>query len=107
MIIVTHDLGEIFRLADQVAIIDNGKIIKKGTPLEVYVPNRNRSEGLMIYGEILSYEIKEDFVFVHALIQQKVQELKLPLQFSSEITVGKSFVLNYSSDNADFKLIDK
>jgi len=107
MIIVTHDLGEIFRLAAQVAIIEDGMITKQGTPSEVYLPNDETNNDLITYGEVLSFERKENFMFVRALIQQKVQELKLPLHFTSEIQVGKSFVLNYSVDKADFRLIDK
>lgn len=36
IVLVTHDLNEARLLADQIAVIDSGKIIQQGSPLDVY-----------------------------------------------------------------------
>jgi len=41
IILVTHDLNEARLLADQIAIMDAGKIVQQGTPLDVYKSPRN------------------------------------------------------------------
>lgn len=58
-IMITHDLGETFRLADKVYIIENGKIIKHGKPSEVFI-NDKVSGKFKFTGEII--EIKKNDV---------------------------------------------
>ena len=41
IILVTHDLNEARLLADQIAVMDAGKIVQQGTPLDVYKSPRN------------------------------------------------------------------
>ena len=105
MIIVTHDLGEIFRLASQVAVLEDGKITQQGTPSEIYLPNENTKE-LILYGKVLTCTILLDHILVHALIQQNIQELKLPLHLASDMNPGRSFALGYAFGNAKIKMID-
>lgn len=38
-ILVSHDQGEIERLADRVLVVADGKIVKDGTPQEIFYPN--------------------------------------------------------------------
>lgn len=105
MIIVTHDLGEIFRLANQVAVLEDGKITRQGTPSEIYLPNENTKE-LILYGKVLTCAILPDHILVHALIQQNIQELKLPVHLASDMKPGRSFALGYAFGNAEIKMID-
>jgi len=105
MIIVTHDLGEIFRLANQVIVIENGKIIKQGTPAQVYLSDQDISGDIIIYGEVLSCEQKRDSLYLHALIGQNIKELHLPLQMAADLQPGKSFALRYDPAKADVMLI--
>lgn len=105
MIIVTHDIGEIFRLADEVAIIENGKIIRQGTPTEVYANDQSQSGDFVIFGEVLSCVIQSDQLLVSALVENKVRQLTLPLDLSSEMIPGNTFTLHYPMDSARVMLI--
>jgi len=105
MIIVTHDLGEIFKMAHQVLVIENGLIVSQGTPSEVYLPENEVNDQLILYGEVLSCTVCEDHLLVNALIQQAVRNLKLPLDWRSEMSPGRSFALRYSLDQAAIELI--
>ena len=107
MIIVTHDLGEIFRLANQVIVLENGKIMRQGTPSQIYLPDENTVNDLVLYGEVLTSVIYSDHILVRALIQQNIQELKLPLHMESDFHPGRSFALRYALNMADITLIDK
>ena len=33
--LVTHDVGEAMRLADEVAVMDVGRVVQRGTPREI------------------------------------------------------------------------
>lgn len=105
MIIVTHDIGEIFRLADQVAIIENGKIIRQGTPAEVYANENTQTEDFVIFGEVLSCIRQADQLLVTALVENKVRQLTLPLDLAPEMIPGNTFTLHYPVDSARVTLI--
>ena len=42
MILVTHDQGEALALADRIAVVDSGRVVQVGRPLEVYDAPKNR-----------------------------------------------------------------
>ena len=105
MIIVTHDIGEIFRLADQVTIIENGKITRKGTPTEIYAKDQVATGDFVIFGEVLSCVTQADQLLVSALVENKVRQLTLPLDFASEMIPGNTFTLRYPMDSARVMLI--
>ncbi|WP_026628656.1 sulfate/molybdate ABC transporter ATP-binding protein [Dyadobacter alkalitolerans] len=104
-IIVTHDIGEIFRLADQVLTIGNGKIIRQGTPEEVYANEQSQTEDFVIFGEVLSCIKQADQLLVSALVENKVRQLTLPLELASEMVPGNTFTLHYPMDSARVTVI--
>ncbi|GLU56827.1 GTPase [Dyadobacter frigoris] len=106
MLIVSHDLGEIFRMANQVFVLENGKIIKQGSPSEVYIPENNNNEELTIYGEVLSCTEHSDHLIISALIQQSVRKIRLPLYWLSKMSPGQSFILRYSMEIPHIELIN-
>ncbi len=61
-ILVSHDLGEIFKLCCRVLVIDEGKIIKNGHPTEVFI-GKKLSGKFKFEGEILAIQ-QNDVVFI-------------------------------------------
>jgi molybdate transport system ATP-binding protein len=55
IILASHDLPEVFRLADEVLVLEEGKIIRKGTPREVFLP-RDVSSKFSVTGQILAID---------------------------------------------------
>ncbi|GAB3163745.1 hypothetical protein GCM10027291_03890 [Telluribacter humicola] len=106
MILVTHDLAEIFRLADRVARLEDGRIAQVGSPGEIYTHNQDLSEEPLLYGEVLSVEVADDQLVVLALIQQQVRRLRLPQALAPQLTPGRSFLLRYSLETPMIELID-
>ena len=58
-ILVSHDLSEVFKLSKKIFVIEQGKIIRSGSPQEVFV-NNNFSGKFKFTGEII--EIHKDGV---------------------------------------------
>jgi len=106
MILVTHDLGEIFRMAHQVVILENGKVAKYGSPAEVYLPENDNNDQLVLYGEVLTCTTAKDYLLVSALIQQSIRTIKLPLHWLPELSPGRSFALRYSMEIPHIELIN-
>jgi len=61
-ILVSHDYSEVFKMADRVLLIENGKIKKSGKPEDIFIQEKISGK-FKITGEILKVE-KEDMVFV-------------------------------------------
>lgn len=103
-ILVTHDMGEIFRLADQVAVMETGKITRSGSPSEVYL-NEPPSHGLVVYGEVLACERRDAIVALTAWIDGKIRHLTVPDDLKMPIRAGSHFTLHYNAGRAEFLVI--
>ncbi len=99
ILLVTHDLGEIFRLADYVLEMEVGKIVRQGTPQQVFATAKSTSDGPALYGEVLSCKVETEYVIVEALIDQKIHRLKLPLKVAGQLVPGSSFLLRYALES--------
>ncbi|GGM98173.1 hypothetical protein GCM10010967_35000 [Dyadobacter beijingensis] len=106
VILVTHDMGEIFRLADRVAMMEKGKLTHFGTPSEVYLNEQTATDGLVIYGEVLTCEHHEDTLAATAWIDGKIRRLSLPLHYENQLRPGVTFTLHYAGGNADLRIIE-
>ncbi|MBB4802623.1 molybdate transport system ATP-binding protein [Flavobacterium nitrogenifigens] len=61
-IMVSHSIPEIFKLSDQVIVVDKGKIVKEGTPETVFTEQKVSSK-FQLTGEIINIT-KSDIVYV-------------------------------------------
>lgn len=71
IIFVSHDLPEVFKLADEVLVVENGAFTKRGTSSEVFL---NEKTDLM--GEFISMNEKEKSIQI--LVEGKIVSVKLP-----------------------------
>lgn len=65
-ILVSHDVGEILKLSDNMLVLDRGKISRQGRPQEVF-SNKEVSGKFQFTGEILDI-VKQDFIFVISVL---------------------------------------
>ena len=61
-IFVTHDLSEIFKISNQIYILEQGKIVRAGKPSEIFGEDA-LSGKFKFVGNILELE-KEDFLYI-------------------------------------------
>ena len=83
IILVSHDIGEVFRLANRVFVLESGKNIRTGTPLEVFAEGNEKLIGRVI-------EVEEEQGFVAILIGNQVVRKKV----TDEFFVGQEITLN-------------
>ncbi len=58
-ILISHEIGEVIKMSNHVFIIEKGKIIKQGKPIEL-LANNSLNENIQFTGEIIRMEQKED-----------------------------------------------
>lgn len=65
-ILISHDVSEILKLSNEILVIENGKIIQQGTPIEVF-SQKKVSGKFQFTGEIIGME-KQDFIYILAIL---------------------------------------
>jgi molybdate transport system ATP-binding protein len=65
-ILVTHDMAEIVKTSQKVLVLDEGRVARQGTPVDVFT-QRNISGKFQFTGEIIEIK-KQDFIYILTII---------------------------------------
>ncbi|MCZ6159577.1 sulfate/molybdate ABC transporter ATP-binding protein [Campylobacter ureolyticus] len=108
-ILVSHDPNEIYKLANYIFVLKNGKILKKGTPKEILLKTSG-SQKFAFSGTLLNLE-KIDTIFIATVsVGQQITQIALAsdlgLKIGDEVTISsKAFNLNinkiFEKENKD------
>lgn len=85
--LVSHDLGEVFRLSDYVAELKDGKITKFGTPQEVFL-NQNLSAKMQMSGEVLNISRGDVICIADILIGNSIVKITLEPSEAKRFKIG-------------------
>tara|TARA_B100000780_G_scaffold92796_1_gene64403 strand:- start:1635 stop:2738 length:1104 start_codon:yes stop_codon:yes gene_type:complete len=90
MIYVTHDQIEAMSLADKIAIIDEGKLMQYGSPLDIYNSPHNRFVANFIGSPRMN--------LIDGELRQHEDELKLVISGGAEISLNGQIKSDFKSD---------
>jgi molybdate transport system ATP-binding protein len=97
-ILVSHDIGEIFKLANEIIMLEDGKILRQGPPTEIFM-NKGISGNFQFAGEVLNIS-KEDVIYlVTILIDQQVVKIVAEESTASQLTVGDKVLVTSKAFN--------
>jgi molybdate transport system ATP-binding protein len=97
-ILVSHDISEIYKLSDQVIVIENGIILKQGIPSEVFSSHSNSGKFQFI-GTILKIE-KENFIYiVSVLIGTNIVKVIAMEEEIETLHIGEKIVVSSKAFN--------
>lgn len=104
---VTHDVTEVYKLADYVVVLEAGRVVKQGTPEEVFMGKR-LSTRIQVVGKVVGIEsdpimaavtiIHEDQYFKTLIDTEEVHRLNLMV--GDDVVIGAK-----SSDVILFKIL--
>ena len=104
-ILVSHDIGEVVKLSDRIYIIDQGKIIKSGKPLEIFSESRISGK-FQFTGEILEIR-KEDIIYVLTiLIGNNIVRIVAEKQEINNMNVGDKVMVISKAFNPILRKIE-
>lgn len=83
-ILVSHDIAEIYKVADNVLKLENGSFTENGTPAEIF-GGKDVEKNFKFFGEILN--ISENKISV--LVENSVLEVEFDLHSKKDLEVGK------------------
>jgi molybdate transport system ATP-binding protein len=73
-LLVSHDVGEVFKLSERVLKLEGGRIVQSGTPSEVFLPRRHAGK-LNLRAQVLAVRREEVVHIVSLLIGQDIVEV--------------------------------
>ena len=92
-IMVSHDPSEIYRLANRVIVLENGKVVQEGTPKDVLLKTRG-SQKFSFKGELLEIK-KVDVIYIAVVaIGQQLVEVVLSASEAQGFQVGSVVTLS-------------
>ncbi len=103
-LLVSHDRSEVFKLSDYVVWLKDGKIFKKGSPKEIFLP-KDSSRKFSFTGEILSLEKRDILVVATIGIGQNIVEVVLDTEEAKDFIVGCEVVVATKAFNPLVKKI--
>jgi len=86
-ILISHDIGEIHKLADRVLLLEDGRLSKQGTPTEIFI-NQKISGKFKFTGEVLSIEKEEVVYIVTVLIQNQIVKVIAQATEVEDLEIG-------------------
>lgn len=92
-IMVSHDPSEIYRLANRVVVLDQGKIINDGSPKEVLLKTSG-SQKFSFEGELLDI-VKADVIYIAIVaIGQQLVEVVIDETQAQSLTLGENVTVS-------------
>lgn len=73
-LLVSHDIGEVFRLSQRVLRLDGGRIMQSGTPAEIFL-HRRLAGKLNVHAQVLAIRHEEVVHIVSLLIGQDIVDV--------------------------------
>jgi molybdate transport system ATP-binding protein len=65
-LMVSHDIAEILKMSDHMLVMDHGKIVRQGSPAEIFT-HKEVSGKFQFSGEIIAMQ-KQDFIFIISIL---------------------------------------
>jgi molybdate transport system ATP-binding protein len=97
-ILVSHDIGEVFKLSQTVFCLRQGQIERKGSPAEVFLQN-NLSGQLTLQAQILAIRQEQVIYVLSLLIGQDVIEIVASRQDVAHLQVGAFIAISPKTFN--------
>lgn len=96
-VLVSHDLAEVFRLADQVLQLEHGKLCASGTPNELFIPSNGDSGRYQLHAEVLAIRPADVLWRLTVLIGGEQVDVLVNQAEAVQLTPGQRLVLSAGS----------
>jgi len=105
MILVSHDLAEIFKLAQRVFIIDEGKLLNSGEPSKVFA-HESFSAKFQFIGEILEINKADTIYIAVVLIGNNLIKAVFTKEEAATFSVGEKVIVGSKAFNPVIQKMD-
>ena len=92
-ILISHHISEIVKMSDYLIELDEGKIINKGIPKEIYT-NFSKIEDLEIIGEIISVEYSDEISHILVLVGENLIHVPIGKKDTKKYITGDKVAIS-------------
>ena len=104
-ILISHDLAEVLKMSDHVLVLDHGKIIQEGHPLEIF-SNEKMSGNFQITGEIVSIINQNEQLILTILIGKEIAKIVVNKNENPYLSLGDNVVISSPSFQPTIKKLN-
>lgn len=104
-LMVTHDTAETLKMADQLVILDQGKVVNKGTPTDV-LTNKSLSGKFQFSGEIITIEQQDVISIISVLVGNQLVKVVSDLDDTSNLNIGDKVLVASKAFNPIIQKLD-
>ena len=104
-ILVSHDIAEIYKLSDQIFVVDQGSILKQGTPQSLF-SNSQISGKFQMAGEIAAIEQEDIIYIVSVLIHNKIVKVIATSDDIKTLKQGDNVIVSSKAFNPIIRKMD-
>jgi len=97
-ILVSHDVGEIFKLSNSVIMLEDGKILRQGPPADIFL-NKEISGKFQFSGEVLNISEEDVIYIITVLIDQQVVKIVAVESTASQLAIGDKVMVTSKAFN--------
>lgn len=105
MIIVSHDLAEIFKLAQRVFVIDEGKLLNSGEPSKVFA-HESFSAKFQFIGEVLEINKADTIYIIVVLIGNNLIKAVITQEEAESFSIGEKVIVGSKAFNPIIQKMD-
>jgi molybdate transport system ATP-binding protein len=87
-LLVSHDIGEVFKLAQRVLRMELGKIVQSGSPAEVFLQRRMAGK-LQLQAQVLAIRREDVICTLSLLIGQDIVDVVASPEEAQQLSVGE------------------
>ncbi|MFK8005521.1 MAG: sulfate/molybdate ABC transporter ATP-binding protein [Saprospiraceae bacterium] len=95
-ILISHDLAEVLKMSDQVLILNQGKIIQSGHPIDIFSKEKLNGN-FQVTGEIVLMEKQNLNLILTILIGKEIAKLLVSYKDHNHLKLGDQILISSSS----------
>jgi len=97
-LIVSHDLGEVFKLSSRVLVLERGRIVRSGTPAEIFAGD-NLSGHFRFTGDLLDIQANDVVFILSVLIGNVIVNVIATQEEIAGLRVGDKIIVTAKAFN--------
>ncbi len=105
-ILVSHEISEVFKMSDYMMELVHGKVIRQGTPLELFSGNNLPEDQFKMVGDVVKVEQINGQYFVQVLVGNQIVDVPANNLSDTDIKVGDRVVVGTEILNGRVSKID-
>jgi molybdate transport system ATP-binding protein len=104
-LLVSHDVGEVYKLSNRVAVIENGRVLRCGPPEEVFGAGQGGGK-FRFAGEVLAIEPADVVYTVSVLVGNQIMRVIATTDEAAELRVGSRVILLSKAFNPMLQVVE-